>query len=321
MPTTRPAVEHRCPRRPGGAGRGVLERPLMVGRGGRGTPASVAGDLAPRGAPAVAAGGHGDDDVAGRDGVIGPRRAAPTSAVSTSRTTRSPSTSLPATVACTARPSAKWTSVVSSRRLWALVKTLPGAHHEARPPAVPSDGDDGGGAAASAVRTRANVRRSLPWPPQGVTIELLVTLDSPHVRQPPSDALDAAARRIGDRWSLRVVGALLEGDRTFGELAARRRRHRADDPHGPAARAAAPVAGHRHPLRPPAAADALRPDRARPPASPPRSPPSPSGAPTGRATATGPVHRACGTPVETRPWCPTCDAPVDDETADDLIWC
>ena len=35
-----------------------------------------------------------------------------------------------------------------------------------------------------------------------------------------SDALDAAARRVGDRWSLRVVGALLEGDRTFGELAA-----------------------------------------------------------------------------------------------------
>ena len=34
-----------------------------------------------------------------------------------------------------------------------------------------------------------------------------------------SDALDAAARRVGDRWSLRVVGALLDGDRTFGELA------------------------------------------------------------------------------------------------------
>ena len=35
-----------------------------------------------------------------------------------------------------------------------------------------------------------------------------------------TDALDAAARRIGDRWSLRVVGALLDGERTFGELAA-----------------------------------------------------------------------------------------------------
>ena len=34
-----------------------------------------------------------------------------------------------------------------------------------------------------------------------------------------------------------------------------------------------------------------------------------------------PVHRTCGTPLETRPWCPTCDRPADDEAADDLIWC
>ena len=34
-----------------------------------------------------------------------------------------------------------------------------------------------------------------------------------------ADGLDAAARLVGDRWSLRLVGALLEGDRTFGELA------------------------------------------------------------------------------------------------------
>ena len=34
-----------------------------------------------------------------------------------------------------------------------------------------------------------------------------------------------------------------------------------------------------------------------------------------------PIHRACGTPVETRPWCPTCDEPVDDEDSDDLLWC
>ena len=31
-------------------------------------------------------------------------------------------------------------------------------------------------------------------------------------------ALDDAARLVGDRWSLLVVGALLENDRTFGEL-------------------------------------------------------------------------------------------------------
>ena len=31
-------------------------------------------------------------------------------------------------------------------------------------------------------------------------------------------------------------------------------------------------------------------------------------------------HRACGTPLELRHWCPTCDVPVDDPDADDLTW-
>ncbi|MGH9291416.1 MAG: winged helix-turn-helix transcriptional regulator [Acidimicrobiales bacterium] len=33
-----------------------------------------------------------------------------------------------------------------------------------------------------------------------------------------SSALDAALRRVGDRWTLLVVAALLEGPRRFGEL-------------------------------------------------------------------------------------------------------
>ena len=32
------------------------------------------------------------------------------------------------------------------------------------------------------------------------------------------DALDRAARVVGDRWSLLVLGALLDGDRRYGEL-------------------------------------------------------------------------------------------------------
>ena len=34
-----------------------------------------------------------------------------------------------------------------------------------------------------------------------------------------NSSLDGAAKQVGDRWSLRVIGALLAGDRTFGELA------------------------------------------------------------------------------------------------------
>jgi DNA-binding HxlR family transcriptional regulator len=37
-----------------------------------------------------------------------------------------------------------------------------------------------------------------------------------------------------------------------------------------------------------------------------------------RDTADPPRHDACGTPLETRSWCPTCEHPVDGEEADDL---
>ena len=134
------------------------------------------------------------------------------------------------------------------------------------------------------------------------------------------DALDAAARRIGDRWSLRIVGVLLGGGRTFGELAgqldgiaptiltARLRALQAT-----AVVAATPY--ERRPLR-------MRYSLTEP------------GRRLGAAIATlaewgasrehdaaRPVHRTCGTPLETRPWCRTCDRPADDEAGDELIWC
>jgi DNA-binding HxlR family transcriptional regulator len=34
----------------------------------------------------------------------------------------------------------------------------------------------------------------------------------------PIEALDRAARLVGDRWSLLVLGTLLDGDRRYGEL-------------------------------------------------------------------------------------------------------
>jgi DNA-binding HxlR family transcriptional regulator len=34
----------------------------------------------------------------------------------------------------------------------------------------------------------------------------------------PPTALEAAVRRVGDRWSLLVVNALLDGPRRFNEL-------------------------------------------------------------------------------------------------------
>ena len=135
-----------------------------------------------------------------------------------------------------------------------------------------------------------------------------------------SDALDAAARRIGDRWSLRIVGALLDGERTFGELAgeidgiaptiltARLR----------ALQAMALVTATPYERRPLRMRYSLTEPGQRLGAT--IASLAEWGA-TREGDAERPVHRTCGTPVETRPWCPTCDRPVDDETGDDLVWC
>ena len=43
---------------------------------------------------------------------------------------------------------------------------------------------------------------------------------SPPARAATADALAEAAERVGDRWSLQVIGALLAGPRRFGDLQA-----------------------------------------------------------------------------------------------------
>lgn len=135
--------------------------------------------------------------------------------------------------------------------------------------------------------------------------------------------LDAAARMVGDRWSLRLVGALLEGDRTFGELAGDvggiaptilTARLRALQRQG--LLTATPY--ERRPVR---MRYALTDSGRRLAAS--IATLAEWGA--GREGAPGvPHHRPCGTPVVTRLWCPTCDEPVDDagrDAGDDLVWC
>lgn len=134
------------------------------------------------------------------------------------------------------------------------------------------------------------------------------------------DALDAAARRIGDRWSLRVIGALLERERTFGELAT------AVDGIAPTILTARLRALQRLSLVA-ATPYARRPVRMRYALTEPgrRLGAVIAALAEWGAAAEGdaerPVHRTCGTPVETRPWCPTCDRAVDAETGDGLIWC
>jgi DNA-binding HxlR family transcriptional regulator len=125
----------------------------------------------------------------------------------------------------------------------------------------------------------------------------------------PPSALQRAVDRVGDRWVLLIVAALLEGPMRFGELAdglgvapniltQRLRQMEADGV----------LVASRYQERPPRSSYALT--------------------EVGRelagavgqlrewgarheGEASGSFHHRCGTAVETRPWCPTCDRVVE----------
>lgn len=130
--------------------------------------------------------------------------------------------------------------------------------------------------------------------------------------------LDWALRRIGDRWALLVVDALLDGPRRFNDLAADvpkvapnilTKRLRALEADGL-------VHAVRYQERPPRSryelteqgrelSDALRVLGS-------------WGARHGGGDDPG-FHALCGSPLETRPFCPTCERVVDDGEADGLF--
>jgi DNA-binding HxlR family transcriptional regulator len=130
-----------------------------------------------------------------------------------------------------------------------------------------------------------------------------------------STPLAAALASVGDRWTLLLVEALLDGPRRFGDLqgslpgiapnvlSQRLRRLEGEgivvaQPYSERPqRFVYELTASGHEL---AGTLRLLADwgaRHRDAAEPPR-------------------HEVCGTPVEVRWWCPTCDRPVDDESAD-----
>jgi DNA-binding HxlR family transcriptional regulator len=127
--------------------------------------------------------------------------------------------------------------------------------------------------------------------------------------------LDAALERVGDRWSLLVVEALLEGPRRFNDLASAvagiapniltdrlRRLERAGV-----------VVGQRYSQRPVRLAYSLTADGQ-----------ELAGvlrllaAWGGGSDNEGLRHLACGTALEARWWCPTCAEPVGEDAASSL---
>jgi DNA-binding HxlR family transcriptional regulator len=135
-------------------------------------------------------------------------------------------------------------------------------------------------------------------------------------RSDPSPLADALAR-VGDRWTLLVVGALIEGPRRFGDLQeavpgiapnilSQRLRHLERE---------ALLVARPYSERPPRMVYEL----------------SAAGRELAGALrlladwgarnseAAEPArHGACGTPLEVRWYCPTCERTVDDDEADEL---
>jgi DNA-binding HxlR family transcriptional regulator len=135
---------------------------------------------------------------------------------------------------------------------------------------------------------------------------------------PLDRSLDRAVARLGDRWTLLIVDALLGGPRRFGELSdhlsiapnilTRRLRELEAD---------GLIVSAPYSQRPPrfsyeltavgrelaGAIEALAAWGARR-----------DGRDDGR------VHATCGSPLEVRRWCPTCDRVVDEGDEDGLLW-
>src|SRR3954468_7034451 len=136
------------------------------------------------------------------------------------------------------------------------------------------------------------------------------------VAEPAPTALAEALERVGDRWTLLIVEALLDGPRRFGDLLetvqgiapnilTQRLRHLERE---------AVVISRPYSERPPRMAyelsaagaelaGALR--RLR------------DGGPRPAHPAEPLRHSQCGTALEARWWCPSCELPVDEAEADD----
>jgi DNA-binding HxlR family transcriptional regulator len=143
---------------------------------------------------------------------------------------------------------------------------------------------------------------------------------SPPVQPRSPSALEAALARVGDRWSLLVVDALLEGPRRFGELQAtvpgiatnvltQRLRH---------LEGARVVVARPYSERPRRSAYELT-AAGRDLAGVLRLF-AELGADAQPGQVSTPTHAACGTALQATWWCPTCDLPVDDPDDGPIVW-
>ena len=353
MPSRRPSASTMGPPElPRARGACARCRPGSGGRGGPGTERSVADTVPtvtrwPSGMLATANTGAPQ-----LDGAVGPLqgRRVP---VSTDSTTRSESTSTPVARLCTARPSAKVTSVVTLARLWALVRTSPSptTTPQPRPPWRPMRTTEG--ATRSATRPMADCRSSmavmaasregLPASATSnlqvtsqhcsVTVRMATPASGPKSATPSGPGSRGARRRCpgrGGRAHRRPVVACWWSARCCRTPPIRRpaRRPRRDRP--------------QHPVQSPRPPRGRRPDRGRALLAAARAARASTDGgrcrPGGRPPDAGPLGcvppgraarwrrggtadpRGCGTALEARWYCPTCGEVVDDVASADVSW-
>jgi DNA-binding HxlR family transcriptional regulator len=157
------------------------------------------------------------------------------------------------------------------------------------------------------------------------SVETSPAADHPVPDAPAADALAEAAERIGDRWSLLVVAALLSGPRRFGDLLT--------DLDGIAPNilsnrlvrleAEGLVVGEpysRRPVRHAYRLTAAGADLAGALRMLAQWAASHRAGRHGGGEAGLPTHGTCGTALEARWFCPTCGEVVDDVASADVSW-
>lgn len=130
-------------------------------------------------------------------------------------------------------------------------------------------------------------------------------------------SLDRSLTRVGDRWSLLVVEALLDGPRRFGDL----QEHLPGIATNVLAQRLRRLESHRVVVALPYSRRPLRysyqlSDEGRALAGAIRLLADWSSGPA----ADSPVHPTCGTPMSVRWWCPTCERPAEGPDPDGPIW-
>jgi DNA-binding HxlR family transcriptional regulator len=157
------------------------------------------------------------------------------------------------------------------------------------------------------------------------SVETLPLADQPVPEAPASDALAEAAERIGDRWSLLIVAALLSGPRRFGDLLTDLDGIAPNILSNRLARLEAEglVVGEpysRRPVRHTYRLTAAGADLAGALRMLAQWAASHRAGRHGGGEAGLPTHGACGTALEARWFCPTCGEVVDDVASADVSW-